>query len=57
MHGLLAKASPTSAHERSRVAHALNEQVALKNFPLLVTMTGPGRRSQDSVFSSSNVDL
>lgn len=50
--------SPTSAHERSGVGYALNEQVALKNFPLLVTMTtGPGRRSQDSAFSSANIDL
>lgn len=49
--------SPTSAHERSGVGHALNEQVTLKNFLLLITMTGPGRRSQGSASSSANVDL
>lgn len=57
MNGPLPKASSTNGHERFRVGHALNEQVPLKSIPLLVTMTGTGRRSQVSGFSGTDVDL
>lgn len=47
--------SSTNDHERVVVGDILNGQAPLKSIPLLVTMTGAGRRSQVPGFSSPMV--